>query len=227
MVLHIENLIVRYRAPNGQTVTALHLPSLQAEAGQVVTVAGRSGSGKTTLLNAIAGLITPSAGSVRVLDQTVSLLTEPERDRFRARSIGYVHQAFNLLPGFTALENVALAMAFAGDRSRHQQKERAADLLKRVGLGERLHHRPGQMSGGEQQRVAIARALANDPKVILVDEPTANLDEQTAAQVIDLLYAVPGATVIMATHDPALLEKASHLLRLAPPGEETSTDAAD
>lgn len=222
-ILEIQELVVRFRSPDGGILTALHLPELSAGAGEIITVAGSSGSGKTTLLNVIAGLVSPSAGSVLVRGQAIGRLSEGERDRFRARSIGYVHQMFNLLPGYSALENVVLAMAFAGDRPRREQHRYAVELLERVGMGHRLHHRPAQLSGGEQQRVGIARALANDPPLVLADEPTANLDEPTAEQVIQLLCGVVQerrATLVLATHAPALIGRAGRLLRLNPPGED-------
>lgn len=228
-ILEIRNLQVIFPGPEGRPLTALRLEELVAGAGEIVTVVGESGSGKTTLLNAIAGLVSPAVGSIKVKDKEIGTLSEGERDRFRARSVGYVHQIFNLLPGYTALENVVLAMAFAGVQSRREQQRAAARLLQRVGMGHRLHHRPGQLSGGEQQRVGIARALANDPPLILADEPTANLDARTGAQVIRLLeetVSERGATLILATHDAELISRATQLIRLHSPAEGGVLDAA-
>jgi len=222
-VLSISDLVVRFRSPDGLPLTALDLPELTVQPGEVITVAGSSGSGKTTLLNVIAGLVELSAGSVVVQGRSIGAMSETQRDRFRARTIGYVHQSFNLLPGYTALENVLLAMTFAGDRPRREQQGRAAELLDRVGMGHRLSHRPGQLSGGELQRVGIARALANDPPIILADEPTANLDERNARQVLELLYETVRerrVTLILATHDPTLIERADRLVRLGQVWEE-------
>ena len=163
------------------------MPHWSVDAGEQVVVVGPSGCGKTTLLHIIAGILRPTSGQVLIDGWNTPLLTESERDQFRARRIGYVFQTFNLLPGFTALENVQLGMAFAG---RHDKK-RAIDLLERVGLGKRLHHKPSQMSVGEQQRVSVARALANHPRLVLADEPTANVGVGNQQIVVDMLRNVP------------------------------------
>src|SRR5437867_6789340 len=160
----------------GKTLEVLDIEGLSLPAGSCTVLRGRSGSGKTTLLNLIAGVALPSAGTIRVDDTDVFALSEARRDRFRAEHVGYVFQTFNLLSAFSALENVMLAMVFADAVPKRLQRRRAAELLARLGLAERLAHKPQQLSRGEQQRVAIARALANGPPLILADEPCASLD---------------------------------------------------
>src|SRR5215470_5669502 len=160
---------------NGRTLDALNIEHWSVSAGSCTVLTGPSGSGKTTLLNLIAGVSLPTAGTVAVHDTDISALPEARRDRFRARHIGYVFQTFNLLAAFSALENVMLAMMFARTVPRRHHRRQARDLLTRLGLGPRLHYKPGQLSRGEQQRVAIARALANNPPLILADEPCASL----------------------------------------------------
>jgi ABC-type lipoprotein export system ATPase subunit len=173
---------------------------LKLEAGEQVVIRGRSGGGKTTLLNVIAGLATPDSGRIVVDTTDVTRLPEAARDRFRARHIGFVFQTFNLLAGFTALENVLLGMTFTGQR---HDSSRATDLLVRVGLGHRLGHKPAALSVGEQQRVAVARALVNRPVLLLADEPTANIDPAHQQQVIDLIRNVCRAenvAMLLVTH---------------------------
>jgi len=185
----------------------LDIPKFELRAGEEMAMVGRSGCGKTTLLHTIAGISRPDSGNVRVDDWEITLMTESERDRFRAERIGYVFQTFNLLPGFTALENVLLAMRFTGRRA---DKERAKYLLERVGLNERLTHRPPMMSVGEQQRVAVARAMANKPKIVLADEPTANIDAGHQQQVLDLLREScreENVALIVVTHTPQVAQQ--------------------
>ncbi len=168
-------------------------------------VTGRSGSGKTTFLNLIAGILLPDAGKVTVAGTIVTRLSEARRDLFRAKKIGFVFQTFNLLSGYSALENVLLGMLFAGRTDR----AKAESLLERVGLSDRMGHHPGQMSVGQQQRVAIARALANDPGLILADEPTGNLDPKTGAVVLELLKEICAAgktTLVAVTHQPQVVD---------------------
>lgn len=170
--------------PGGTRLPILDIPELQLAAGEQVALVGRSGSGKTTLLHIIAGISRPDTGLVEVDGQNLSALPEAALDRFRAAKIGYVFQTFNLLPAFTALENVLLGMAFASGRP---DTARARQLLERVGLGHRLAHQPAMLSVGEQQRVAVARAMANRPRLMLADEPTANVDAGHQQQIVDLL----------------------------------------
>ncbi|HEX4132770.1 MAG TPA: ABC transporter ATP-binding protein [Pirellulales bacterium] len=170
--------------PEGEVLPILDVAEFHVAAGEQVLLMGRSGSGKTTLLQIIAGLARPDSGLVQVAGQDITKLSEAVRDRFRAQNLGYVFQTFNLLPGFSAIENVLLAMSFGGQRS---DRDRAATLLGRVGLGKRLRHKPSMLSVGEQQRVAVARALANRPKLLLADEPTASVDAKHQQQIIDLI----------------------------------------
>jgi putative ABC transport system ATP-binding protein len=168
---------------------------------------GRSGSGKTTLLHLIAGISRPDEGVIRIDGVDIARLPEAGRDRFRADKIGYVFQTFNLLPGFTALENVLLGMSFATGRAK---PERAKHLLDRVGLAHRLHHKPAQLSVGEQQRVAVARALGNKPKLLLADEPTANIDTRHQQQVVDLIRDTcreENVALVLVTHTPQVAEQ--------------------
>lgn len=172
--------------------------------GEQVALRGRSGSGKTTLLNIVAGLGLPDAGRVEVLGTELTRLSEAARDRFRAEHLGYVFQTFNLLQGYTALENVVLGMAFGPGRDRAA----ARTLLERLGLGDRIDYRPGQLSVGQQQRVAVARALANRPKLVLADEPTGNLDPAHAGEALALMRELcreAGAGLLLVSHDEAVL----------------------
>lgn len=186
-MLLLENVRKSYAQPGAPRLPILDVPRLAVAAGEQVVIRGRSGCGKTTLLNAIAGLTTIDAGSITIRGVDLTRLPEAARDRFRARHLGYVFQTFNLLAGFTALENVLLGMTFTGQRA---DRDRARALLERVGLGHRTHHKPAAMSVGEQQRTAVARALANKPILLLADEPTANIDPAHQQQVIDLLREV-------------------------------------
>ena len=186
------------------TLTILQGVNLEIKRAESVAIVGRSGSGKTTLLGLLAGLDTPSEGSVDLDGSTISSLSEDERARLRAQRVGFVFQSFQLLPALSAIENVMLPLELGG----HENPEtRARELLVRVGLGERLHHTPRQLSGGEQQRVAIARAFAADPIVLFADEPTGNLDNHTGQAISDLLMTLnreQGTTLVMVTHDEQL-----------------------
>jgi putative ABC transport system ATP-binding protein len=188
-----------------QRVRALSNGTLDVAAGEFVVVMGPSGSGKSTLLNLIGGLDRPTGGEIHVDGQDIGHLDENALANYRRRMIGFIFQSFNLVPTMTARQNVEFPMVFAG-RSPGQRKDRATSLLKQVGLGHRIGHRPVELSGGEQQRVAIARALANRPQIILGDEPTGNLDTKTGEEVLhilDLLNAA-GHTILVVTHDPRL-----------------------
>ncbi len=188
---------------NGTPV--LSIGKLEIPKGAQWVITGASGSGKTTFLNVVAGILTPDAGVVTVAGTPINLLSEAERDRFRAGKIGFVFQTFNLLQGFTALENVLLGMLFAGKVDR----ARAEGLLERVGLKDAAGRRPNELSVGMQQRVAIARALANRPEIILADEPTGNLDPKTGESVVGLLKEVcreGGETLVLVTHQPQVMQ---------------------
>ena len=185
-----------------ENVVALDDVSLTVGAGEFVAVMGPSGSGKTTLLNCLSGLDDIDGGSILVNGRDISAMGDGERTRHRAASMGFIFQAFNLIPVFTAIENVELPLLLAGTPAR-EARASAAATLTRVGLGHRFHHRPTEMSGGEQQRVTIARALAGRPEIVWADEPTGNLDSETASQVISLLHQLnaEGLTVLLVTHD--------------------------
>ncbi len=186
------------------TLTILQGVNLEINRGESVAIVGRSGSGKTTLLGLLAGLDTPSEGTVELDGAVISQLSEDERAQLRSRRVGFVFQSFQLLPALTALENVMLPLELGGSDS---PDGKARELLERVGLGDRLAHTPRQLSGGEQQRVAIARAFASEPAVLFADEPTGNLDNRTGKDVSDLLMALnkeQGTTLVMVTHDERL-----------------------
>jgi putative ABC transport system ATP-binding protein len=201
----IELRGVSKRVPSGDgTLTILHPLDLAIPAGRVVAITGPSGSGKSTLLGLLAGLDAPSDGHVILDGIDITELEEDALARLRGQRIGFVFQFFHLLPSLTALENVLVPMEIAGVK---RPGARAESLLTEVGLADRQHHYPSQLSGGEQQRVAIARALANEPPLLLADEPTGNLDSQTGHQVIELLLSVNrtrGTTIVLVTHDPEL-----------------------
>lgn len=184
MSLELKNVTKSYREPGGGRLPVLNIPHFTLAAGEQVVLVGASGGGKTTLLNIIAGITSADSGEVRVDGTDLARLSEAGRDRFRAERIGYVFQTFNLLPAFTALENVLLGMSFGGRRA---DQARAVQLLERVGLKHRLHHKPAHMSVGEQQRTSVARALINAPRLLLADEPTANVDPANQQTVLDLL----------------------------------------
>ncbi len=184
MSLELRNVTKAYRDPSGGKVPVLNVANFKLAAGEQVVLIGSSGGGKTTLLNIIAGITSADSGEVLIGGTDIARLSEPARDRFRAERIGYVFQTFNLLPAFTALENVLLGMSFGGQKV---DRTRASELLERVGLGHRRHHKPAQMSVGEQQRTSVARALANTPRLLLADEPTANVDIANQQTVLHLL----------------------------------------
>ena len=199
----------------GRELAVLDVEHLALPAGHCTALKGRSGSGKTTLLNLIAGVSAPTTGTITVGETDIFALSEAKRDRFRAEHVGYVFQTFNLLAAFSALENVMLSMAFAHTVPTRQQRQRARELLARLGLDARLAHRPAQLSRGEQQRVAIARALANDPPLILADEPCASLDAATAREVLATFMTVcrdERKTVLVVSHDEAVLDVADQVL---------------
>ena len=213
-MLSLENVKKAYIEPSGERLPILDVPELNLDPGEQVVIRGRSGCGKTTLLHAIAGLTTVDSGKIEVNGVDVTRLAEARRDRFRARHIGYVFQTFNLLPAFTALENVLLGMTFTGQRA---SRERASELLGRVGLGHRMGHKPSALSVGEQQRVAVARALANKPVLLLADEPTANVDPGHQQQVVDLIREAcrqENVTLLLVTHAPEVARQFDRVVEL-------------
>ncbi len=202
-VLALRDVVRRYET-GGETVVALDRVSVDARPGTFVTVMGPSGSGKSTMLNLFGLLDSPDEGRVLLDGRDVTDLDDERRTAERRRSIGFVFQSFYLLPTLTAVENVELPTLFGPDRTR---RDRARDLLDRVGLGDRLNHRPAELSGGQKQRVAIARALVNEPRLVLADEPTGNLDRETGATILDEFRRVADerdVAVVAVTHDPQL-----------------------
>jgi len=206
--------VTRFYIMGGERVEALKGIDMEIYAGEYLSIMGPSGSGKTTLFNMVGGLDKPSAGAVYIDDVDMAQLDAYELAWLRCRKIGYIFQTFNLIPVMTALENVKLPMVFAG-MNNDESHEKAAALLTRVGLGTRLFHKPNELSGGQQQRVAIARAMANDPAIILADEPTGNLDLSTGKEIIELLKALQkerGVTIISATHDMKMLDASDRIV---------------
>jgi putative ABC transport system ATP-binding protein len=193
-------------------VAALRDVTMSIARGRLVGVTGASGSGKSTLMNLLGGLDTPSSGTIRVAGRSISDLNKRELALYRRNTIGMIFQSFNLVSAYTALENVAFPLLFA-DVPKKQRRERAAELLKSVGLESRADHRPTELSGGEQQRVAIARALVNEPQILLADEPTGNLDSKTSRQIMEILADLNrrhGLTIVMISHEQALLREFAH-----------------
>ena len=212
-MIRVRDLVMRLPG-NGRPVTILDGVSLDVAAGEVVAITGPSGSGKSTLLGLIAGLDTPSAGSIAVDGVEVTDLGETALARFRRRTLGFVFQSYHLIPTLTAAENVAVPLELAGVP---EPLAVARTRLAEVGLGERADHYPAQLSGGEQQRVAIARAVALTPPLLLADEPTGNLDSATGAQIIDLLLALNRerrSTLLLVTHDASLAARAGRAIAL-------------
>jgi len=202
----------------GERLEILDVVDLTLAPGSWTALTGRSGAGKTTLLNLIAGVSRPTAGAITVGGADIVTMTEAQRDAFRARHVGYVFQTFNLLSAFSALENVMLAMMFTDAVPRREHRRRASAILSRLGLGARLAHPPHRLSRGEQQRVAIARALANDPPLILADEPCASLDAATAREVLTEFWTVcrqDGKTVLVVSHEEVALAAAHRVLDMA------------
>ena len=247
-MLLLRDVKKSFAEPDGSPLPILDIEEFHVAPGEQMVLVGKSGCGKTTLLHVIAGITRPDCGKVRINDWDITLMPEAECDRFRAEHIGYVFQTFNLLRGFSALENVMLAMRFArlpgenagcrpmaagagpGRRaaagrslavaehgSPHVDRSRAVQLLERVGLGHRMTHKPTQLSVGEQQRVAVARALANRPKLLLADEPTANVDSGHQQQILDLLRETcreEKVSLVLVTHSPQVAEQFDRVERL-------------
>nr|WP_067501050.1 ABC transporter ATP-binding protein [Actinoplanes sp. TFC3] len=200
---------------DGVTVPALRGVSLSVAAGDYLAIVGTSGSGKSTLMHLLGGLDRPTAGTLLIGGRDVSTLSPPEMARLRNEVIGFVFQSFHLLPRTTARDNVALPLVYRGT-GRRERRERAAELLARVGLAHRIDHRPNQMSGGEQQRVAIARALVTGPSVLLADEPTGNLDSATGESVLTLLESLvaDGVAIVLVTHDRDVAARAHRRIEM-------------
>jgi putative ABC transport system ATP-binding protein len=212
-----KNLRQTYMS-GGRPLTVLDEVDLSIEPESFIAIVGPSGSGKTTLLGLLAGLDVPTAGSVMLDGKDITSLSDDERARFRARNVGFVFQTFQLIPTLTAEENVMVPLELANVVSSAEAESRARELLTSVGLGDRMHHYPAQLSGGEQQRVALARAFANRPKVLFADEPTGNLDLETGHRIIELIVELNAAmktTLVLVTHDLELAGLAHRVIRLA------------
>lgn len=215
-MLNVSQLAVEFEH-EGYAVRPIDGLDFAAEPGELAVLLGPSGSGKTTLLSCLGGILTPTSGSITLGDTDVTALNSGALDGYRRSRVGFVFQAFNLIPSLNALENVAIPLELTG-RSRRDAFARARELLDQVGLTDRAHHRPGRLSGGQQQRVALARGLAHDPDLLLADEPTANLDYIQAEQVIRLLRELRsrGRIIVVSTHDDRLLPVADRIVQMAP-----------
>ncbi|MCA9184131.1 MAG: ABC transporter ATP-binding protein [Pirellulaceae bacterium] len=213
-MLLLEDVRKSFVEPNGRQLPVLNIQRFSVERGEQMVLIGRSGCGKTTLLHVIAGISRPDSGRVMIHGVDVTRLAEAGRDRFRAENLGYVFQTFNLLPGFSALENVMLGMTFGRGKA---DRRRATQLLERVGLADRADHKPTTMSVGEQQRVAVARALANHPRLLLADEPTANVDPGNQQHIIDLIRQTCSdekISLVIVTHAMEVAEQFDRVDRL-------------
>ena len=211
----VASNITRDFFTGGINVRALDNINLSVQKGEFLAVIGRSGSGKTTLLNVIAGLDQPTHGTIVINDQDISSFSDRQMTELRRHHIGFVFQSFGLLPLMSAAENIELALRIAGTNKKHR-RERTLELLELVGLENRSQHRPYELSGGEQQRVAVARAIANNPPLIIADEPTGELDSNTGQQIFTLLRKVAetGVTVITATHDPFVIDHVDRVVEM-------------
>jgi putative ABC transport system ATP-binding protein len=213
IMLHVQALSKQVSLPE-RTLTLLDQVSFTLLAGETLAITGASGSGKSTLLGLLAGLDSPSSGSVQLAGTDLNLLNEDGRAKLRRQQVGFVFQSFQLLPALSALENVMLPLELMGEPN---AKVKAQEILGQVGLSERLTHYPRQLSGGEQQRVAIARAFVGTPKLLFADEPTGNLDTSTGQQIADLLFALnqsAGTTLVLVTHDQKLANRCQRILKL-------------
>jgi len=210
-MIKLNNVRKDYLSGNN-TTTIVDVDELNISAGEKIAIVGASGSGKTTLLNLLSGLVVADQGQIVIDGQEITTLSESARDRFRANNIGYLFQNFHLLDGYSALENVELGMLFASGAVKSQ---RAAEQLTKLGLGQRLHHQPSELSIGQQARVALARATVNNPKIILADEPTGALDSESAREALDLLFeqsASHNSTLICVTHDKSVAANFDRIL---------------
>jgi putative ABC transport system ATP-binding protein len=213
-MLSASGLTKEYQSGDHRLIV-LREVNFSIEQGEFVAVVGPSGSGKTTLLGLLAGLDTPSRGTVHLDGTDITALDEDARAQLRGAKVGFIFQSFQLIPTLTAIENVQVPLELRGDDA---PIARARDVLQRVGLGDRLHHFPTQLSGGEQQRVAIARAFANRPRILFADEPTGNLDSDTGGRIVELLESLnheSGSTIVLVTHDLTLAHRARRIIRLS------------
>ena len=212
-IIEIKNLSKTY-SPRTIPVHAVNQVNLTFKEGEFTAIVGASGSGKTTLLNMISGIDNPTDGEVWIASNNLTRMSETEKTKFRRDHIGFVFQSYNLLPVLTAMENVGFIMEMQG-RPVKERHSRSKELLTSIGLGDRLHSRPGKLSGGQQQRVAVARALAHKPKFVIADEPTANLDSKSTADLLDIMVRLneqEGITFIFSTHDQRVVERARRVI---------------
>jgi putative ABC transport system ATP-binding protein len=215
-MIELHRLVKSYHTPAGN-IPALRGLDLTVAQGEFVAVMGKSGAGKSTLVNMITGIDRPDSGDIIIAGKEVQHLSEDERARWRGLNLGVVFQFFQLLPSINLIKNVTIPMEFCGVYTAKERRERALDILEAVGLAEHVHKRPSEISGGQQQRVAIARALANDPPVLVADEPTGNLDSRTSDEIMDLFAGMvaQGKTLLIVTHDKSVAERASRLIRIS------------
>jgi len=213
-VIELKDIQRHFKMGN-EVVKALRGINLNIDKGEYVALMGPSGSGKSTLMNIIGALDTPTKGNYRLNGQEVEKLSDTELAKIRNKEIGFVFQTFNLLPRTTALENVALPLVYAG-KSKSQRTKRAKEVLKMVGLADRMTHKPNELSGGQRQRVAVARALVNNPSIILADEPTGNLDSKTSEEIMELFNELhkKGHTIVLVTHEEDIAANAKRIIRL-------------
>ena len=216
-MIKISNLVKRYPHPSGKPFTALNEIKLTISKGEFVAIVGKSGSGKSTLLNLITGIDQPTQGSIEIEQQAIHQFSEAKLAKWRGENVGIVFQFFQLLPTLTVLENLLLAMDFVNKIPTAERTQRARQILEQMGIGDQMDKLPSLLSGGQQQRAAIARSLANDPDLIVADEPTGNLDSQNAAAILSLFQQLlsQGKTLILVTHDLELAQKAKRIVHLA------------
>ncbi len=215
-IIKVEDAWKTYKLDSVE-VHAVQGINIEIKKGEFVSLIGRSGSGKSTTLNLIGCLDLPSKGAIYLDNHNIAHLKEDELAKIRGKKIGFIFQTFNLIPSLNIVENVSMPMIFQNNLSEEQRERKAKQLLELVGLGHRLQHKPSELSGGERQRVAIARSLANDPEVILADEPTGNLDTKTGEQILKLLsdlHKQQGKTLIIVTHDSYIAKQADRIIRL-------------
>jgi putative ABC transport system ATP-binding protein len=214
-LISISNLVKNYET-DSLTVRALRNVKIRVDQGEFLAVAGPSGSGKTTLLNIIGGLDSPTHGSVHVADKDLTRMSARELSDLRLNSIGFIFQAYNLIPVLTALENVEYILLLQG-MGKSERRKRSIRILSEVGLGKEINRRPSELSGGQQQRVAVARAIVSEPSLVLADEPTANLDQTTGSNLLELMHGLnhrKNITFLFSTHDPMVMDYAERLIRL-------------
>lgn len=214
-MIQLKNVSKVYEL-GGEKIVALDNVNLEIKDGDFIAIVGASGSGKSTLANVIGGLDTPDQGEVLVNDENISKISDASLSNYRNKTVGFIFQSFNLQPVYSALENVMIPLVFARISTK-ERKKRAEDCLGAVGLADRVNHRPNQLSGGQRQRVCIARALANNPKIIIADEPTGNLDSKKGAEIIALLKELnqkSGITLIVITHDPNVARQAKRVIQM-------------